>query len=163
MIKFMNFMNQWEFMHVWMKFPKIRSYMHEFPFVHKIHKFDHGDDLVIMAMTGCWSCMKISFMAVFMTPKQCASPCLSRWPHSILVGAIPICQFEIVTDLEGWSRKRSTRMEGSRIADQDDEGIFLTAAPMWMSWTFLEAKARSERLVRNGAARKERLVEGGVD
>ena len=68
MIKFMNFMNQWEFMHVWMKFPKIRSYMHEFPFVHKIHKFDHGDDLVIMAMTGCWSCMKISFMAVFMTP-----------------------------------------------------------------------------------------------
>ena len=67
MIKFMNFMNQWEFMHVWMKFPKIRSYMHEFPFVHKIHKFDHGDDLVIMAMTGCWSCMKISFMAVFMT------------------------------------------------------------------------------------------------
>ena len=69
MIKFMNFMNQWEFMHVWMKFPKIRSYMHEFPFVHKIHKFDHGDDLVIMAMTGCWSCMKISFMAVFMAPK----------------------------------------------------------------------------------------------
>ena len=68
MIKFMNFMNQWEFMHVWMKFPKNRSYMHEFPFVHKIHKFDHGDDLVIMAMTGCWSCMKISFMAVFMTP-----------------------------------------------------------------------------------------------
>ena len=48
-----------------MKFPKIRSYMHEFRFVHKIHKFDHGDDLVIMAMTG----MKISFMAVFMTPK----------------------------------------------------------------------------------------------
>ena len=29
------------------------SYMHEFPFVHKIHKFDHGDDLEIMAMTGC--------------------------------------------------------------------------------------------------------------
>ena len=69
MIKFMNFMNQWDFMHVWMKFPKIRSYMHEFPFVHKIHKFDHGDDLVIMAMTGCWSCMKISFRAVFMAPK----------------------------------------------------------------------------------------------
>ena len=55
-------------MHVWMKFPKIRSYMHEFPFVHKIHKFDHGDDLVIMAIEGCWSCMKISFMAVFRTP-----------------------------------------------------------------------------------------------
>ena len=45
------------------------SYMHELPFVFKIHKFDHGDDLVIMAMTGCWSCMKISFMAVFMAPK----------------------------------------------------------------------------------------------
>ena len=44
-------------------------HMHEFSFVHKIHKFDHGDDLVIMAMTGCWSCMKISFMAVFMAPK----------------------------------------------------------------------------------------------
>ena len=29
--------------------------MHEFPFVHKIHKFDHGDDLVIMAMNSCWS------------------------------------------------------------------------------------------------------------
>ena len=74
MIKFMNFMNQWEFMHIWMKFPKNRSYMHEFPFVHKIHKFDHGDDLVIMAMTGCWSCMKISFMAVFMTPSTKLSP-----------------------------------------------------------------------------------------
>ena len=22
--------------------------MHEFPLVHKVHKFDHGDDLVIM-------------------------------------------------------------------------------------------------------------------
>ena len=52
--------------------------MHEFPFVHKIHKFDHGDDLVIMAMTGCWSCMKISFKAVFMTPRS--SP--STWPSS---------------------------------------------------------------------------------
>ena len=31
--------------------------MHEFPLVHKIHKFDHGDDLVIMAMTDCWSFM----------------------------------------------------------------------------------------------------------
>ena len=29
------------------------SYMHEFPFVYEIHKFDHLDDLVIMAMTGC--------------------------------------------------------------------------------------------------------------
>ena len=68
MIKFMNFMNKWEFMHIWTNFWKFHSYMHEFPLVHKIHKFDHGDDLVIMAMTGCWSCMKISFMAVFMTP-----------------------------------------------------------------------------------------------
>ena len=41
--------------------------MHEFPLVHQIH-FDHGDDLVIMAMTGCWSCMKILFRAAFMTP-----------------------------------------------------------------------------------------------
>ena len=29
------------------------SYMHEFPLVLKIHKFDYGDDLVTMAMTGC--------------------------------------------------------------------------------------------------------------
>ena len=35
------------------------SYMHEFPFVHRIHKFDHADDLVIMAMTGCWSFMLV--------------------------------------------------------------------------------------------------------
>ena len=49
MIKFMNFMKQWEFMRVWMKFPKIRSYMYEFPFAHKIHKFDHDyDRLLIM-------------------------------------------------------------------------------------------------------------------
>ena len=53
----MNFMNKWEFMHIWTNFWKFHSYMHEFPLVHKIHKFDHGDDLVIMAMTDCWSFM----------------------------------------------------------------------------------------------------------
>ena len=57
MIKFMKFMNKWEFMHIWTNFWKFHSYMHEFPLVHKIHKFDHGDNLVIMAMTGCWSFM----------------------------------------------------------------------------------------------------------
>ena len=44
-------------MHIWTNFWKFHSYMHEFPLVHKIHKFDHGDDLVIMAMTDCWSFM----------------------------------------------------------------------------------------------------------
>ena len=44
-------------MHIWTIFWKFHSYMHEFPLVHKIHKFDHGDDLVIMAMTDCWSFM----------------------------------------------------------------------------------------------------------
>ena len=28
------------------------SYMHEFQFVHKIHTFNYGDELVIMDMTG---------------------------------------------------------------------------------------------------------------
>ena len=44
-------------MHIWTNFWKFHSYMHEFPFVHKIHKFYHGDDLMIMAMTDCWSFM----------------------------------------------------------------------------------------------------------
>ena len=44
-------MSKWEFMHAFMN--NFHSYMREFPFVHKIHKFDHGDDLVIIAMTGC--------------------------------------------------------------------------------------------------------------
>ena len=55
MIKIMNFMNKWELMHIYEKLTSDHSYMHEFPFVHKIQKIDNGDDLLIVAITGCWS------------------------------------------------------------------------------------------------------------